>query len=119
MPRQAHSAERRRHPRVHATVPLQILAEGKEHSFDLVDLSESGARIRPTQSLPAMTRLQVRMVLPGKRIGSPSDVSLATTGVVVWSHRQPGGPAYDLGVFFADLDETQRNVLRAFVASHA
>ena len=109
-------SERRLHERVSAAVPFRLLSDGKEESFDLVDLSESGVRIRCQRSLGAMTRIEVAMVLPGKRVGASSDVRFETTGVVVWSHRQES--IYDTGVFFPELDDRQRGLLRTFVASH-
>jgi c-di-GMP-binding flagellar brake protein YcgR len=122
MPRQPGSAERRRHTRVSAPIPCRLLSDGKEQAFDLVDLSESGVRIRCPHALPPMTRLGVSMILPGKKIGASSDLRFDTTGVVVWSHKQGGAGqamAYDVGLFFSELDDRQRNLLRAFVGSSA
>jgi hypothetical protein len=117
MGRQKDPAERRRHPRVPASLPFRLKADGGEESFDLVDLSESGVRIRCRRSIPAMTRIQVSLVLPARRLGAGDDVRLDTTGVVVWSHRADG-QTFDTGVFFADLDDRQRGLLRSFVGSH-
>ena len=105
MPRQKPAAppakdgsERRRHARVQTAVPFRLLSSGKEEAFDLIDLSEAGVRIRCHRPLGAMTRIQVAMVLPGKRVGASSDVRFETTGVVVWSHKQES--IFDTGVFF-------------------
>jgi hypothetical protein len=117
MSRQKSGAERRRHARVPAPIPFQLSAHGRVESFDLIDLSESGVRIRCARALAAMTRIQVSMVLPAKRVGQKNDVRLETTGVVVWSHRLDPN-AFDTGLFFSELDDGQRGVLRAFVSSH-
>jgi hypothetical protein len=117
MARQSTGPERRRHRRVSAAVPFKLLNDGKEEAFDLVDLSESGVRIKCRHAMPPMTRILVQLVLPGERIGAQSDVKFETTGVVVWSHRAPE-KSYDTGVFFADLDDRQRSLLHAFVGSH-
>src|SRR5262245_66065175 len=120
MPRQSDSAERRRHTRVKASIPFHLLTDGKDEPFDLVDLSESGVRIRSPRALAPMTRIRVRVVLPAKRVGSPADVAMDTTGVVVWSHKQAGtAQQFDVGGSFADLEDRQRNLLRAFVSTHA
>ena len=119
MPRQTGHAERRRHTRVPATLPFHLVADGKDEPFDLVDLSESGVRISARRTLAPMTRIQVRMILPAKRVASDHDVALDLAGVVVWSHKEPKVPTFDVGVFFAELDDRQRNLLRAFVGSHA
>lgn len=119
MERQPDPAERRKHPRVPAGLPFRLLTDGREETFHLLDLSESGARIEASRPLHPMTRLKVSLTLPANRVGTPDDAQLETTGVVVWSHRRGADSLYDLGVFFAELDDAQRGLLRAFVASHA
>jgi hypothetical protein len=107
--------DRRRHPRVAAVLPFRIVNEaGQEEPFRLLDLSESGARIQCGHAVPPMTRIQVRLVLPGRRVGLDRDVRVDTAGVIVWSHRT-GDQAYDTGVFFPDLEEEQRGLLRTLV----
>lgn len=116
--------ERRRHRRVPARIPFHLLSEGKDEPFDLMDLSESGVRILAPRALAPMTRIEVRMILPAGRVASDRDVTMDLGGVVVWSHPLPGVKAsapgrHDVGVFFSDLDDRQRNLLRAYVGSHA
>ena len=51
--------ERRRYPRVAAELPFRFVSErGEDEAFDLVDLSESGARIKCAHHLAAMTQVQ-------------------------------------------------------------
>ena len=122
--------ERRRHRRIATAVPFKIVNEaGQEEPFDLVDLSESGARIRCSHAVPPMTRIQVALLLPGRKLGLAKDVRVDTSGVVVWSHRasaaeRPATKAsrlsaseggYDTGVFFPDLEDEQRSLLRTLV----
>src|SRR5688572_27522923 len=85
------SAERRKHKRVNASFPCVLVGpDMQEEHFDLVDLSESGVRLRCARALPAMTQIQVAMTLPGGRVGRPKDARLSTRGVVVWSHKAAG-----------------------------
>jgi hypothetical protein len=115
-------SERRRHARVDVKPPgngpFRLRADGVDQAFELVDLSESGVRIRSQSALGPMARIHVAMMLPGARVGASSDVRFETTGVVVWSHRQSPS-SFDTGVFFPELDDRQRAFLRTFVASHA
>lgn len=107
--------ERRRHQRVPADVPFRLVgADGSEDAFELIDLSESGARIRCGKSLAAMTEIRVALLLPGRSLGREGEIRLATTGVVVWSHKGEDGQ-YDTGVFFPALEEEQRDLLQHFV----
>ncbi len=109
--------ERRRHPRVPAALPFRLVSEaGEEESFDLVDLSESGARIKCHHAIPAMTRIRVALVLPSQYLEADVDVRVDTTGVVVWSHPLENG-LYDTGVFFSELEEDERGMLHSFVSS--
>ena len=112
-------AERRKSKRVPASLPFRLVSNGKEEPFELVDLSDSGARIRCGHNVPPMTRIQVRILLPGERVGTKKALEFDTHGVVVWSHKESGAKTFDTGVFFSELDDRQRNLLRTFVGSHA
>ena len=49
---------------------------------------------------------------------SPLLVFAASTVMVVWSHPVEDG-RYDTGVFFSELEEEQREILRSFVQASA
>lgn len=109
--------ERRRDKRVFAPLPCTIQdPDGDDSPFDLIDLSESGARIRCDHAIAPMTRIRVAMRLPSARTGTDDDVSLETEGVVVWSHATEEG-RFDTGVFFPELEETLREALRTYIHS--
>ncbi len=121
--------ERRTNQRVAAQGPCTIRdADGTERPFELIDLSESGARLRCSDPIGAMTRIHVAMNLPGPRIGQDADIQLETVGVIVWSHRTAApadapqgedGAFYDTGVFFPELSEESAALLQAYVLSAA
>jgi hypothetical protein len=122
------AAERRKHKRVSASFPCVLVGpDKKEEHFDLVDLSESGVRMRCARALPAMTQIQVAMTIPGGRVGRPKDARLNTRGVVVWSHKAGKAPkgsprgapkgGFDTGVFFSELSTEERGLLTAYVHS--
>ncbi len=110
------AAERRKHQRVPASFPCVFIgADRKEEAFDLIDLSESGARLTCSRALAPMTQIQVALRLPAARVGLKADARLETRGVVVWSHKGPKG--YDTGVFFPEVSRDQRAMLLAYVLS--
>ena len=112
------ASERRKHHRVEAAFPcLLVGADRKEEPFDLLDLSESGVRMRCRRALAAMTQIEVALQLPAARLGAKKDVRMTTKGVVVWSHKTPKGGGYDTGVFFPELSPEHRGLLSAFVLS--
>ena len=114
------ATERRKVPRITATdLPFRFVNErGEPETFELMDLSESGARIQCQRRLAAMTKVQVGVVLPGHLMGGADDVHMTTTGVVVWCHEVAEG-RYDTGVFFSELAEEHREILRSFVQASA
>ena len=113
------SDERRRDRRVPAQGPCTIVGgDGTERAFELVDLSESGARLTCEAAIDAMTRVQVVLVLPADRLGHTEDATLQTVGVVVWSH-QTEDAVFDTGVFFPELDDDSASLLRNYVATAA
>ncbi len=109
--------ERRRHARVTADFPcLLVGSDGGTEPFDLIDLSESGVRMTCSKKLTPMTRIDVALRLPADRVGAAEDCPLKTVGVVVWSH-QLDEDRFDTGVFFPELEDGERSLLKAFVAS--
>lgn len=113
------SEERRVHRRVPGGLPCALKTpSGDDQPFDLIDLSESGARIRCAEAIAAMTEIAVALQLPASRVGAEADVSFETRGVIVWSHPIEDG-RYDTGVFFPELDDEGRALLQAYVLSAA
>jgi c-di-GMP-binding flagellar brake protein YcgR len=111
------SDERRKDRRVPAKGPCTIVGgDGEERAFELVDLSESGARLTCETAIAAMTRVQMVIVLPADRLGHTEDARLDTVGVVVWSHKA-NETSYDTGVFFSDLEDDMASLLRNYVAT--
>lgn len=103
-------SERRRAQRIPLSLPCTIQdQDGHQEPFELVDLSESGVRIRCGHAISPMTRIRVSMALPGD-----STARFDTDGVVVWSHATEDGQ-FDTGVFFSDLGDTEREALKTLV----
>lgn len=112
--------ERRRHPRVPIREPGVLVSEGVRNEFEMLDISESGVRLRSRHAIHAMTQLELELRLAAAQVGGTSDYVLKTTGIVVWSHKQAAAPLpYDTGVFFPNLDDRQREVLRTMARTHA
>lgn len=114
------SAERRKHARVPLREPGVLVSQGVRNEFEMVDISESGVRLRSQHAIHAMVQLQLELRLTAAQVGEKADYVLKTTGIVVWSHKQAAPPLpYDTGVFFPQLDDRQREVLRKMASKHA
>ncbi len=112
--------ERRKHTRVPLREPGVLVAEGVRNDFEMVDISESGVRLRSKLAIHAMTQLELELRLAAAQVGAKDDYVLKTTGIVVWSHKQAAPPLpYDTGVFFPHLDDRQREILRMMARTHA
>ena len=110
------SAERRRSPRVETRLPLSLGDPSAELLTTTQNVSASGAYCTVRKFLPPMTRLQVRMELPGD--GRPHPIECE--GVVV--RVEPPEPVvrrtnYRIAIFFSDLSERDRAGLSHFVQS--
>jgi hypothetical protein len=111
-------AERRSHPRVDTRVELQGTPERGVVAARMVtsNLSAGGVQCVSSVDFPEMTRLGVRLMLPGDNGGDlvPVDVE----AVVVRRRTLPssaGERRYELALFFTHIDEGSRGILTRFV----
>jgi c-di-GMP-binding flagellar brake protein YcgR len=110
--------ERRKQPRVHVDLPLQLTFRDSTVATQIRDLSTSGIRFRSPSVLPLLSRVQIALELPEMPSGASAG-SLAITGVVVRSDQTSEGerPAFDTAIYFEDLSERARSQLSQFIAS--
>ena len=111
-------SERRRHPRVSIELPLRLTLQDGTVDSHIVNLSESGIRLRTPSPLPLMTRVQIALELPDKA-GSSGAAAVAITGVIVRCVETPGQDnPYDTAIFFEDLSDSARGHIARFVQSN-
>lgn len=106
--------ERRRAPRVAKELPLTLTDHVGELSAVTRDISASGAYCTLRRHIPAMTKLQIHVALPGSS-------AVACEGVVV--RVEPAKPipsqsSYHVAIFFNEISETNRARLSQFVQDH-
>jgi hypothetical protein len=112
--------ERRAHPRVAAELELQGSPEdgGVVARMVTSDLSMGGLYCVSTADFPEMTRMAVRLMLPGNGNGS-SACPLDLEAVVVRRVRlnaSNGDPRFELALFFTHLEDDARKRLQKFLA---
>ena len=108
------SMERRRAPRVETRLPLSLGDRSAELLTTTHNISASGAYCTVRKFLAPMTKLQVRLELPGDHRALPIECQ----GVVV--RVEPPEPVprratYRVAIFFNDLSERDRDGLVQFV----
>ena len=109
--------ERRKQPRVHVDLPLQLTFRDSTVATQIRDLSTSGIRFRAPSVLPLLSRVQIALELPEMPSGASAG-SLAITGVVVRSDETGDDQrAFDTAIYFEDLSERARSQLSQFIAS--
>jgi len=106
--------ERRRAPRVVTRLPLTIRDKQEELIARTKNISASGAYCTLRRALAPMTKLQVRLEIPGRR--HPTRISCE--GVVVRVDRPSGNPyrgSCNVAIFFSDIADRHRAVLAHYV----
>ncbi len=110
------SVERRKDPRFFGSVPVKISGD----DFDLVtetkNLSRSGAYCRVNQYIEPMTKLKVQFLLPIKRNDKIVTKKISCGAVIVRTESDPVNGAYNVAVFFNDIQPRDVTILTEYVA---
>ena len=115
----SNASERRRAPRIPKHLPLRLGQARDRFVTKTENISASGAYCRVTRYVEPMTKLKVRLELPGAGRGTSQVIS--GEGVVVRiepPHRSPSRRSYNIAVFFNDLSDRHRGLLAAYVEQH-
>ncbi len=105
-----HLTERRKHRRYQRQMDLALKsASGEDLAVRTINISRSGAYCESPVAIPVMTRLHVRIELPGPGRSACVDC-VECGGVVVRSEEKPGDKApdarpYRLAIFFDRMSE--------------
>ena len=105
--------ERRRGPRIRKRLPMSLKAKGSPEATETIDLSCIGACCHLHRPLAEMTRLEIRLSLPGD--GKNPSEQVACEGVVVRSESEESG-RHRIAIFFDSIDETEKEKLSRFIA---
>lgn len=106
--------ERRKYPRVYASLPMQFRPIGEldklPHETITRDLSEGGVRFRADRFVPVGTRLVVNVLLEGHREPVRSLVK------IIWTRKQQYSDNYEVGCQFVNLPEDARARINRFIS---
>lgn len=106
--------ERRKYPRVYASLPMQFREIGE---FDKLprdtitkDLSEGGIRFTSSKLVPVGNRLVVNVGL------EPQIEGLRSVVKIVWARKQHYSDNYELGCQFVNMEEESKSRIARFIA---
>lgn len=110
------TSERRSSPRAQSRVPMVVKDRTREVKVETLNISKSGAQCRLSYFIPLMTKLEIRLELPGHATPQPT---IHCRGVIVRvepASEQPHRASYDTAIFFHDLSEPDRAILAEYVS---
>ena len=107
--------ERRRSIRVDEKLPFKIGHEHYEIEAVTINISSQGVLCAVDRDIAMMTQLKVALSLPGKDGAKPKNIS--ARGVVVRKEKGLAAGRFFLGVYFADIKDSDRETLERFIES--
>ncbi len=108
--------ERRRHPRIETSIPMNLVADKRNMSAEAINLSLSGVCCRVNRSIEVMTSLEIVLMLPDE--GAPDDVIyVECEGIVVRDEKTENG--HHIAIFFNEIESNEKRKLAAYIASHS
>ncbi|MCM8778515.1 MAG: PilZ domain-containing protein [Candidatus Omnitrophica bacterium] len=106
--------ERRKYPRVYASIPMQFRPIGEfdklPHDTITRDLSEGGVRFSSDKFIPVGTRIIVNVLLEGHR------EPLRSVAKIIWTRKQQYSDNYEVGCQFMNLPEDARSRIGKFIS---
>ena len=109
--------ERRVKPRVAASFDLRLGLPGLVAPARVRDISASGVCCFTDRAIPAMTQVQLVLLVPDADARAAREVVCG--GAVVRSHRLPGAPhprSFETAIFFTEMRDDDREILEGFIA---
>ncbi|MFH0754750.1 MAG: PilZ domain-containing protein [Candidatus Omnitrophota bacterium] len=112
---QQHLPEKRRQPRVDNCLPVKLFSGDADVVTETKNISSSGVYCRVSTYLEPMTKIQVMLMLPVRKMGKVSTKKVVCGGVVVRTENIPGKNEFNTAVFFNDIHPRDSRVLAQFV----
>jgi hypothetical protein len=109
------SKERRTHPRVWASLALQVTRQDDVLVSSAENLSRSGIMCTLPEQIQLMTRVRISLCLPPVGSGpNEGECKVSTEGVIVRSDQAKKG-AFETAIFFPELSEEEALSIDRFV----
>lgn len=104
--------ERRVAARLVDSFSFNIGFNGYDITASVINISTSGLLCRTSREVPAMSKIEMALVLPSRVAGSRSE-TVKITGVVVRNEKDERG--YKTAIFFLEISDTHRKKLNHYL----
>lgn len=107
--------ERRIHPRLYQTLPINVAADGYDFVTKTQNISCLGAYCTINKYIPPFTRVKIKMNLPVVKSNlRKSESAVECEGVVVRSEDSPEG-AFNIAIYFNRIGDNPRQKINQYV----
>lgn len=115
------ATERRSERRVQARLQIELQFDpgGKSHPTSTINISSNGVYFASPSFVEPLTRLGLRLLLPGD--GGAAETVVECVGVVVRCVPEAPSPQvdrYEVACYFTETSDDFRNLLEEYVQSH-
>jgi hypothetical protein len=111
------SIEKRKSPRVDQGVPVKLCGDDGDFVTETVNISATGVYCRVDRYIEPMTRFKVTLLVPVKKGGKPGVKKVACNGAVVRVENIPFQNAFNVAIFFNEINSSDSRVLTEHVNS--
>lgn len=109
--------EKRTAPRAFGSIPIKISVDGNDFVTETVNISKAGTYCRVNQYIEPMTKLKIRFLIPGTKGSKSPGKKVSCEGVVVRIEQIPEADAYNLAIFFNDLNTRYQELIGDYVSA--
>ena len=107
-------SERRLHPRIDRTLPINVAANGYDFSTSTHNISCVGAYCTIDKYVPPFTKVKIKLNLPIAANGSTDYHDVNCQGVIVRTDDDPNGK-FNVAIFFNDIKEQPRQRIAQYI----
>ena len=107
--------EQRKFPRASRNVPVKISQADGDIVTETVNISRAGAYCKVGKYIEPMTKLKVNLLLPGAKGSGSNGKKISCEGVVVRVVEVNYENAYNLAIFFNDLNQRDAELISDYV----
>lgn len=108
-------SEKRKFPRASGNIPVKICQGDGDIVTETVNISRAGAYCKIDRYIEPMTKLKVSFLLPGLKGSGNIGKKISCEGVVVRVQEIYQQKAYNLAIFFNDLNQRDAESISDYV----